>query len=100
MHALQNSLPNNSVKQVRRPSKLVGRKLSTKWKPKLKPTRRKPKSAKHDKISGWDKVIADAERHISRLKAAIGHAKEMKESGEPWPGAQFEGRRLGRQHII
>ncbi len=52
------------------------------------------------KISGWDKVIADAERHISRLKAAIGHAKEMKESGEPWPGAQSDSHDKRRQHNV
>jgi len=37
------------------------------------------------KISGWDNVIADAQRHITRLKAAIRHAEDMKQSGEPWP---------------
>ncbi len=44
----------------------------------------------NDKISGWDKVIVDAEKHIVRLKAAIGHARDMKKSGEPWPEAQAE----------
>jgi len=37
-------------------------------------------------LSGWDKAIADLERHLARIKAALGHAKEMKETGEPWPG--------------
>jgi len=38
------------------------------------------------KLSGWDKMIADLERRLNRLKAALSHAKEMKEAGEPWPG--------------
>ncbi len=47
--------------------------------------------SKQDKIvkldlSGWDKMIADLERRLGRLKAALSHAKEMKEAGEPWPG--------------
>jgi hypothetical protein len=38
------------------------------------------------KLSEWDKMIADLERRLDRLKAALSHAKEMKEAGEPWPG--------------
>ncbi len=46
--------------------------------------------SKQDKIvklnlSGWDKMIVDLERRLNRLKAALSHAKEMKEAGEPWP---------------
>lgn len=37
-------------------------------------------------LSGWDKMIADLERRLGLLKAALSHAKEMKEAGEPWPG--------------
>lgn len=37
-------------------------------------------------LSGWDKAIADAERGIARLKAALSHALAMKKAGEPWPG--------------
>jgi hypothetical protein len=33
----------------------------------------------------WDKAIADLERHLVRIKAALSHAKEMKKTGEPWP---------------
>jgi len=40
------------------------------------------------KVSGWDKTISDAQTHIVRLKAAIRHAREMKERREPWPGMQ------------
>jgi hypothetical protein len=39
-----------------------------------------------EKLSGWDKAIADLERHLARIKAALGHAREMKAAGEPWPG--------------
>ena len=39
-----------------------------------------------NKLSGWDKAIADAERGIARLKAALAHALEMKKAREPWPG--------------
>jgi hypothetical protein len=38
-------------------------------------------------ITEWDKAIVDAERGIERLKAAIRTCREMKESGEPWPGS-------------
>ncbi len=35
------------------------------------------------KVSGWDKIISDAELHIVRLKAAIRHARDMKKLQEP-----------------
>jgi hypothetical protein len=53
-----------------------------------------------DKISGWDNVIADARRHIARLKAAIGHAEDMKKIGEPWPGSQPETSVSEQQHSV
>ena len=34
----------------------------------------------------WDKVIADAERRIERLRLAVKTCREMKAAGEPWPG--------------
>jgi hypothetical protein len=41
-----------------------------------------------ENLSGWDKAIADAERGIARLKAALSHSIAMKKAGEPWPGDQ------------
>ena len=49
-----------------------------------KTTRNRDKKVK-DNLSGWDKAIADAEKGIARLRAALAHALEMKRSGEPWP---------------
>jgi len=37
-------------------------------------------------LSGWDKAIVDLEKHLARIQAALGHAKDMKKAGEPWPG--------------
>jgi hypothetical protein len=39
-----------------------------------------------DNLSRWDKAIADAERGIARLKAAIEDCKAKKAAGETWPG--------------
>lgn len=39
-----------------------------------------------NKVSGWDKAIADAKNGIGRLNAALRHALAMKKAGEPWPG--------------
>lgn len=39
-----------------------------------------------EKLSGWDKAIADAKKGIERLRAALGHAEAMKAAKEPWPG--------------
>ena len=37
-----------------------------------------PRRRVNGKVSGWDKIISDAELHIVRLKAAIRHARDMK----------------------
>lgn len=39
-------------------------------------------------IDSWDSAIAKAKQKIARLKEDIETFKEMKDSGEPWPGAQ------------
>lgn len=38
-----------------------------------------------DKLSGWDKAIADAKKGIARLQTAIEDCEAKKASGEPWP---------------
>jgi hypothetical protein len=46
------------------------------------------KRDKHVKrnVSGWDKAIVGLEKRLSRLKAILAHAREMKATNEPWPG--------------
>jgi hypothetical protein len=53
-----------------------------------------------DNLSGWDKLIFDAQKHIVRLKAAIDHAQQMKETGEPWPGTQSENQTAESCHSV
>ena len=53
-----------------------------------------------EKLSGWDKAIADAKKGITRMQAALEHAKEMKAAGEPWPGTQSSGRESRQQHSV
>jgi hypothetical protein len=45
----------------------------------------------NNNLSGWDKAIADAEKGIARLKAAIEDCKAKKAAGEPWPGERSLG---------
>jgi hypothetical protein len=39
-------------------------------------------------IDSWDSAIAKAKQKIARLKEDIETFQEMKDGGEPWPGAQ------------
>jgi hypothetical protein len=41
-------------------------------------------------LRGWDAAIADARKHIERLKGAIAVCEEKKRIGEPWPGSATE----------
>jgi hypothetical protein len=42
---------------------------------------------KYTKTStGWDRAIADAKKHIERLRMVITVCQEKKAAGEPWPG--------------
>ena len=46
----------------------------------------KQDNAVNKNLSGWDKAIKDLEQRLVRTKAALSHAREMKATGEPWPG--------------
>jgi hypothetical protein len=39
-------------------------------------------------VDSWDAAIAKAKYKITQLKKAIADFQEMKDSGEPWPGAR------------
>jgi hypothetical protein len=38
-------------------------------------------------VDSWDSAIAKARQKISRLKQGIAAFREMRDGGEPWPGA-------------
>ncbi|MBZ5632056.1 MAG: hypothetical protein LAO55_02915 [Acidobacteriia bacterium] len=40
-----------------------------------------------EKLTEWDKAIADAKKGIQRLQLAIETCERMKAAGEIWPGS-------------
>jgi hypothetical protein len=45
----------------------------------------KQDNSQDKKLSGWDKIIADAQKGIERLKRTIEACHAKKKAGEPWP---------------